>query len=133
MAYDAALHDFDPVTGFMVHKGTVSPVGVIQYVPPSPLHDDYPKWVVAHGSHVVGDLAPELGESFRPRNGEVMVIVHDEDEERVALAEKASVKPPISDVPHNEPTPLGVIHDEHKKDIEHHEETERGVPGFESF
>lgn len=101
MAYDASIHEFDPKTGYMVHKDSGDIAGVEPHVPPKTEREEYPKWVLAHESHVVGELAPEW-RSFKPRGGEVMILVDNEEEETAATSEKA--KPEPADGEEAEPT-----------------------------
>jgi hypothetical protein len=92
MAYDASIHEFDPKTGYIVHRDSGDIAGVEPHVPPKTEREEYPKWVLAHESHVVGELAPEW-RSFKPRGGEVMILVDDEEEEAAATSEKAKPEP----------------------------------------
>jgi|SRR5579859_4025933 len=98
MVFDPKLHDIDPTTGFAVHKDGGGVVGLhsAPAAAKSSEHEEFPKWVEAHESHVVGDIAPEWPESFRPRgkDAKVQVLVNDADEAARAMGEKpAEVKP----------------------------------------
>jgi hypothetical protein len=97
MAFDAENHEVDPRSGFMVSKDTGHPIGLV----PPPLHSpqsiEWPKWVVVHGSHIdrketeggpVHISVPAYPDYHVNRaNGEVTVLVHNEDEEKAATAE----------------------------------------------
>src|SRR5580692_8483133 len=97
MAFDPENHEIDPQSGFMVHKDTGHPIGLV----PPPLHSphdiEWPKWVKVHDSHILRkkvDGAPDhVSVPAYPEyhvdrlTGDVSVLVHDEDQEKVATAE----------------------------------------------
>src|SRR5215475_3352517 len=100
MAYDPDNHVVHADTGFYIDKRTGQPAGL----PPLPIervhHDtEYPKWVVPHPGHV--SQHPDHGYVMTPQwqhevnrvNGEVKVLVNNEEEEARALAAPAE---PIS-------------------------------------
>lgn len=123
MAFDAALHAIDPVTGFMVHKDSGAIAGVEQHSPVKSKAEEWPKWVPVHGSHLNGDVAPEFGQSFRPRGSDaVMVLVDSEEEAARATAEK-KVDTHADD---HDPQP----HDDHLEPRDEPLITDRPVPGF---
>ena len=97
MAFDPENHEIDPKSGFMVHKETGHPIGLV----PPPLHSpkdiEWPKWVKVHDSHILRkeiEGAPDHVSvpafpdfHVNRENGEVTVLVHDEDQEKVATSE----------------------------------------------
>ena len=51
---------------------------------------EFPKWVKPHESHIIEHNGHLLVHGFdfqQPRGGDLMVLVHDEDEETRALSE----------------------------------------------
>jgi hypothetical protein len=105
MAFDPENHEIDPRSGFMVHKDTGHPIGLV----PPPLHSpkdiEWPKWVKVHESHVlrkeVSGAPPHVSVPLFPEfhvnreSGEVTVLVHDEDQEKKALEAKPSDEPQL--------------------------------------
>jgi hypothetical protein len=101
--YDPKTHKIDPATGFMVDRETGVPAGLVPR-PHLPVSDerDYPKWVVVHDSHVVRqkmDGYPEhvstpsyVNSHVNRLNGEVTVMVANEDEEKAAVGERKEEK-----------------------------------------
>lgn len=120
MAFDPAIHEIHPETGFMVHKNTGHLVGIEQ-VPVVSEPAEYPKWVEVHGSHLNGGIAQDFAETSRDRGGVARVLVYDADEEAKALAEK-----PV-DKPVEEPV---VVEPEAAEAHETHAEKAEPVPGF---
>jgi len=98
MAFDPAIHDQHPETGLHIDKRTGLPAGLA----PLPIvrvnHDDeYPKWVVPHSDHIGRHpqndyvVTPLFTQHHLNRvNGEVTVLVHNEDEELRAMTGPAA-------------------------------------------
>ena len=94
---DPNNHVIDPVTGFAIHKDDGHIIGLEQATPVVAVGKEWPKWVKPHDSQVVRKEAdgyptsistPGFAESHVNRtNGEVGVLVADEDEEKRALGE----------------------------------------------
>ena len=97
MAFDAENHEIDPRSGFMVSKETGHPMGLVPPPLRSPQNIEWPKWVKVHDSHIdrkkVDGMPDYVSTPAYPdfhvnrANGEVMVLVHDEDQEKAATAE----------------------------------------------
>jgi hypothetical protein len=95
--FDPENHEIDPRSGFMVHKDTGHPIGLVPPPLRSPQNIEWPKWVVVHGSHInrkkVDGMPDYVSTPAYPdfhvnrANGEVMVLVHDEDQEKAATSE----------------------------------------------
>jgi hypothetical protein len=110
MSFDATQHEIDPKTGFMVDKDTGHRVGLEQAPAPKPvmLDNNWPAWVPVHESYVVRHRDPNdhganpdkkpdgpvmVVQGFKDwhvnrHDGSVMVLVDNEDEAKVAGAEK---------------------------------------------
>lgn len=104
--FDADNHVIDPKTGFAVHKDTGHVIGLEQAPHPvlADRNTEWPKWVTPSESHVVrvkvAEDQPEIisvpGWEYYHVNrtdGAVTVLVNNEDEEKLALGEKAEAKP----------------------------------------
>lgn len=115
--FDPELHEVDPATGFHVNKETGGIVGVVPAPIPPAIHNEWPKWVKVHDSHIVrkkadtgnaefdgnavvvrnpDDKVPEsistpgYADSHVNRvTGEVTVLVNNEDEEKAATGARA--------------------------------------------
>src|ERR1700731_5195908 len=109
MAFDPENHEIDPRSGFMVHKDTGHPIGLV----PPPLHSpkdiEWPKWVKVHDSHILRkkvDGAPDhVSVPAYPDyhvdrlTGDVSVLVHDEDQEKIATSEVVEVDEDQKEIP----------------------------------
>jgi hypothetical protein len=108
MAFDQDRHEFDS-NGFMIDKDTGHRVGLEPAPRVSSQDAEWPKWVSVHESHIVRKEAspipfidpvtgyrgsndapvhvgtPDWPENHVNRDGSVMVLVRDEEEERRAL------------------------------------------------
>jgi hypothetical protein len=96
MAFDQENHTLDPDTGYAIDKDTGRRIG-IDPAPHLPVNrdPDWPKWVVAHDSHIqrrkvegVPDVVSTPGwpDSHVNRvDGSVTVLVRNEDEEKLAM------------------------------------------------
>jgi hypothetical protein len=96
MAFDHETHTIDPATGFQVHKETGHRIG-LDPAPHRPVSEDaeWPKWVTPHPSHVVRKEVPGAPDYLsvpafphfyvNRGDGEVTVLVHNEDEEKRAV------------------------------------------------
>lgn len=105
MAFDPENHEIDPQSGFMVHKETGHPIGLV----PPPLHSprniEWPKWVKVHEDHILrkqeGDAPLHVSVPLFPefhvnrQNGEVTVLVHDEDQEKLAVEPQPGDEPKL--------------------------------------
>jgi len=97
MAFDPENHEIDPHSGFMVHKDTGHPIGLVPPPLQSPKDIEWPKWVKVHDSHILRKKVegvpdhvsvPAYPEYHVDRlTGDVSVLVHDEDQEKIATAE----------------------------------------------
>jgi hypothetical protein len=97
MAFDPENHEIDSRTGFMVHKDTGHPIGLVPPPVHSPCDIEWPKWVKVHDSHIlrkeIGGAPDHVSVPAFPdfhvnrENGEVTVLVHDEDQEKLATSE----------------------------------------------
>jgi hypothetical protein len=106
---DPVNHVIDPVTGFAIHKDDGHIIGLEQATAPVTVGKEWPKWVVAHDSQVVRKevegypvavSTPGFADSHVNRgNGEVTVLVNNEDEEKRALGEyqKPEAEPVVDD------------------------------------
>src|SRR4029077_21277555 len=98
MAFNHDEHELDPVTGFQRHKDTKHLIGIEQAPSvPSPVGDEWPKWVVPHANHVVSQgasvSAPHFTQHHKNRHdGVVSVLVHTAEEEELALADPHPVR-----------------------------------------
>lgn len=98
MALTNDNHVIDPHTGFAVHPHTGHPVGLVA-APHARVSaaEDFPKWVAPHASHVVRKEmpgAPDHVSVLRFKDwhvnrdsGAVTVLVHTDEEEKLAVAE----------------------------------------------
>lgn len=106
MALTADNHIIDPVTSFAVNPDTGHPIGLV----PAPIpvvsdERDYPTWVTPHESQIVRkqvDGAPDHvstpGFEYCHVNrvdGSVTVLVHDEDEEKIATSAYEPIEPEV--------------------------------------
>ena len=97
MAFDPNAHFIDPTTGFVHDRDTGHPTGLFAK-PIARVSDDqdFPKWVVPHVSHIHQDnygntAVPRFPEfHVRREDGAITVLVHDADEEALALADAVS-------------------------------------------
>lgn len=95
-AFDPAVHEIDPSTGFQIDKATGLESGIHAIPPGKPESDDrdWPQWIPVHESHVLVkkmDGAPDhVSVPAFPDyhvnriDGSVTVLVHDEDEAKIA-------------------------------------------------
>ena len=131
MAFNHEEHELDPVTGFQRHKDTKHLIGIEQAPSiPSPVGDEWPKWVVPHANHVVSQgvsvSTPHFTQHHKNRHdGVVSVLVHTAEEEELALAERPV---PIGHQRHDEPVsveepieslveaPAGELFEDRKRD-----------------
>jgi hypothetical protein len=92
MAFDPIVHFIDPTTGFIHDKDTGHPTGLV----PKPVErvnydDEFPKWVKPHPTFVERDSFNNVAVPCFPQfhirrhDQEVTVLVHDEEEEALAL------------------------------------------------
>ena len=107
--FDQENHTIDPVTGFVIHKDDGHLIGIEQVPAPVVRGVEWPKWVVPHDSQIQRkktEGAPDhvstpgfADYNVIRVNGEVMVLVADEDEEKVATGEykEAEVEPLVDD------------------------------------
>jgi hypothetical protein len=98
MAFDAANHEINPATGFAVHKDDGHVIGLEQAPPAKPFgNPEWPKWVKVSDSQIVRqkrDGAPDhVSVPGWPNyhvdrtNGDVTVLVDNEDEEKIATSD----------------------------------------------
>ena len=107
--FDQENHTIDPVTGFVIHKDDGHLIGIEQVPAPVVRGVEWPKWVVPHDSQIQRkktEGAPDhvstpgfANYHVNRVNGEVMVLVADEDEEKVATGEykEAEAEPLVDD------------------------------------
>src|ERR1035437_9619079 len=107
--FDQENHTIDPVTGFVIHKDDGHLIGIEQVPAPVVRGVEWPKWVVPHDSQIQRkktEGAPDhvstpgfADYNVNRVNGEVMVLVANEDEEKVATGEykEAEVEPLADD------------------------------------
>jgi len=111
MAITPETHVIDVETGFAIDKNTGAIAGVQQVVlPKADPGIEFPKWVVVHDSHVFRkevDGAPAVVSTpgfadyhVNRANGEITVLVKNEDEEKIATSGKeVVVEEPVVDAP----------------------------------
>jgi len=59
---------------------------------------EWPKWVLAHPSHIVGNAAPHFAQAFKNRDGVWMVLVDTAEDEARALTGPAEAEVvPVAD------------------------------------
>lgn len=104
MALTKDNHVIDPNTGFAVHPETGHPVGLVA-APHARVNaaEDYPKWVEPHASHIIRKEVPGAPDHIsvlrfkdwhkNRETGAVTVLVHNDEEEKLALAEYAADEP----------------------------------------
>lgn len=96
-AFDSAVHEIDPLTGFQLDKDTGNISGVVAKPPiPATEPTEWPKWVKLHESQIVRRKndgapdhvsAPDFEEFHVDRvTGEVSALVEDEDEAKRAMS-----------------------------------------------
>jgi hypothetical protein len=95
--FDQENHTIDPVTGFVIHKDDGHLIGIEQVPSPVVRGVEWPKWVVPHDSQIQRKKTEGFPDhvstpgfadyNVNRVNGEVMVLVADEDEEKVATGE----------------------------------------------
>ena len=97
MAFDHENHTIDPATGFQVDKTTGHKIGLENRPAEKVPYVDFPKWIECHLGHIVRKRdgegpehvsTPAFPECHVDRvTGKVTVLVKDEEEEKLALAD----------------------------------------------